>query len=76
MSDTVLPPLDEYVDLDTLQAGVASIYPTPDSIRWFVRRNKDALVGHGAVIIIAGRMRFHSARFKQAAVEIGQRAVR
>lgn len=74
MRDTELPPLDEFVDLDTLQAGVATIYPTPDSIRWFVRRNRDALVERGALIVITGRMRFHPGRFKQAAVEIGQRA--
>lgn len=74
MRDTELPPLDEFVDLDTLQAGVTSIYPTPDSIRWFVRRHRGALAEYGAVIIIAGRMRYHPSLFKQAAVAIGRRA--
>lgn len=69
-----LPDLAEYVDLATLQAAVASNFPTLDSVRWFVRRHRDALAENGAVIVLAGRMRFHPGRFKQAAVQIGQRA--
>lgn len=69
-----LPPLDEYVELDALQKAVAPIFPTVDSLRWYLRRNRAALVERGAVIIITGRMRFHPVRFKQAAVEIGQKA--
>ena len=73
MRDTELPPLDEYVDLAGLHASVPT-FPTVDSIRWFVRRNRDALVERGALITITGRHLFHPQRFKQAAVEIGQRA--
>lgn len=72
---TELPSLDEYVDLQgLLDDKVKQTFPTKDSALWFVRRHRDALAGSGAVIIIAGRMRFHPARFKQAAVEIGQKA--
>jgi len=74
MRHTELPPLDEYVDLQSLLDNVKQAFPTEDSVRWFVRRNRDALAASGAVIIITGRMRFHAQRFKQAAVEIGQRA--
>lgn len=74
MRDTDLPPLDEYVDLQGLLADVKQAFPTEDSVRWFVRRHRDALATSGAVIIITGRMRFHPARFKQAAVQIGQKA--
>lgn len=74
MRDTELPSLDEYVDLQGLLDNVRQTFPTEDSVRWFVRRSRDALAASGAVIIIAGRMRFHPQRFKQAAVEIGQRA--
>lgn len=69
-----LPPLDEFVDLATLHTSVANTFPTQDSVRWFVRRNRDALVDDGALILVTGRMRFHPARFKRAAVSIGQRA--
>lgn len=74
MRDTELPPLDEYVDLQGLLDNVKQAFPTEDSVRWFVRRHRDALAASGAVIIITGRMRYHPQRFKQAAVEIGQRA--
>lgn len=74
MRDIELPPLDDYVDLPGLLDKVRPAFPTEDSVRWFVRRHRDALAASGAVIIITGRMRFHPARFKQAAVEIGQRA--
>lgn len=74
MSYTELPSLDEYVELPALLDSVKPTFPTEDSVRWFVRRNRDALAASGAVIIITGRMRYHPARFKQSAVEIGQRA--
>lgn len=69
-----LPALDEYVDLQDLLSSVKPAFPTEDSVRWFVRRHRDALAAAGAVIIITGRMRYHPARFKQAAVAIGQKA--
>lgn len=74
MNYTELPTLDEFVEIDTLQPDVSATFPTIDSLRWFVRRNRPALVERGALIIVTGRMRFHPARFKAAAVEIGQRA--
>lgn len=74
MANTELPPLDEYVDLQALLNDVKQAYPTEESVRWFVRNHRDALAASGAVIIITGRMRYHPARFKQAAVEIGQKA--
>ena len=74
MRDTELPPLDEFVDLPGLIPSVVQTFPTKDSASWFVRQNRAALVECGALIIIAGRMRFHPGRFKQAAVEIGQKA--
>lgn len=69
-----LPPLDEYVDLPALLSETGQTFPTEDSLRWFARRNRAALVASGAVIIITGRMRFHPILFKRAAVEIGQKA--
>lgn len=74
MQTTDLPPLDAFVDLPGLLTSVVETFPTEDSVRWFVRRHRDALVDRCALIIIAGRMRFHPGRFKQAAVEIGQKA--
>ena len=74
MQVTELPPLDEFVDMRHLLPNVAQTFQTEDSVRWFVRRHRDALASSGAIIIVTGRMRFHPTRFKQVAVEIGQRA--
>lgn len=74
MTETEIPSLDEFVDLATLQASVATTFPTVDSVRWYVRQNRVALVEQGALIIVAGRMRFNASRFKLAAVSIGRKA--
>lgn len=74
MRDTELPHLDEFVESQVLLGTVKPAYPTKSSLDWFVRRHRDALAAAGAVIIIAGRMRYHPERFKKAAVEIGRKA--
>ncbi len=74
MIEAELPSLDEFVDLETLHASVHNTFPTQQSIRWYLRGNRDALVEHGALIVVAGRLRFHPGRFKLAAVAIGQKA--
>jgi len=74
MTEAEVPSLDEFVDLAALQASVAATFPTVDSVRWYVRQNRTALVEQGALIIVAGRMRFNPSRFKQAAVSIGRKA--
>ncbi len=74
MTETEVSSLDEFVDLATLQASVATTFPTVDSVRWYVRQNRAALVEQGALIIVAGRMRFNTPRFKLAAVSIGRKA--
>ena len=70
---TDLPSFDEFVDLSTLLPAVANMFPTEEAIRWYVRRNRAFLVEHGALILVAGRLRFHPVRFKAAAVTVGQR---
>jgi hypothetical protein len=74
MTETEIPSLDEFVDLAALQASVSTTFLTVDSLRWYVRQNRAALVDQGALIIVAGRMRFNPSRFKQAAVSIGRKA--
>lgn len=65
-------PLDEYVDIQTLLQAVVHTFPSKDSLKWFVRRHHDELVTAGALILIAGRLRFHPLVFQQAAVQIGR----
>lgn len=67
--------LDEFVDLRALLPAVKHTFPSPDSLKWFVRQHKVELAEAGALINITGRLRFHPARFGQAAVAIGRNAV-
>ena len=73
MHNTVKPSLDEYGDIRELLPCVEQTFPTEDSVKWFVRRNRQALADSGALIIVAGRMRIHPELFQGAAVDIGRR---
>lgn len=70
------PALADYVDLQGLQqvAGIPETFPTLDAIRWFVRRHRGALVAHGALILVAGRQRFHPVLFQDVAIAVGKAA--
>lgn len=70
-----IPPLGEFVDLAALLPLVVHTFPTIDSIRWFTRMHRDQLAAAGALIALAGRLRYHPERFQQAAAEIGSAAV-
>lgn len=70
MSDT-FPPLDDYVDVHELYPLVQQTFSTKDSLIWFYRGHRAALVAIGAMIKPAGRNLFHPERFKQAVVQIG-----
>lgn len=76
MQDTQPPAatLDEFVDLRALLPSVNHTFPTPDSVKWFVRQHRAELAEAGALINITGRLRFHPERFQRSAVEIGRRA--
>lgn len=68
-----LPPLAEYVDLKDAQATLGH-FPTLDSLRWFVRRNRAQLVENGALILVAGRQKLHPGRTEEVVVDVGHRA--
>lgn len=69
-----VPSLDDYIDINRLQEAVSTAFPTVDSLRWFVRRHRHQLVEHNALIVVAGRMRFHPDMFKQTVMSVGLRA--
>lgn len=68
------PPLAEYVSLNDLLPQVEAHFPTLDSLRWFYRTHREELNRAGAVIMIAGRLQIHPARFQRIATEIGMAA--
>jgi hypothetical protein len=68
-----LPPLAEYVDVKDALAPLG-VFPNVDSLRWFVRVNKDLLVECGALILVTGRHRIHIERTKKVIVQSGHQA--
>lgn len=68
-----LPPLAEYLDLKDAQQKLGH-FPTLDSFRWFIRNNRDRLAASGALILVAGRQKFHLDLTKQVVVETGHLA--
>lgn len=74
MRKASLPPLAEYVCLNDLLPQVEKHFPTIDSIRWFYRNHGEQLRRAGAVVMVAGRLYAHPARFQRVATEIGMAA--
>ena len=58
----------------TLFPEVRGHLASEQSLNWFIRQNREQLAIDGALILVAGRLRFHPERFKQSVVEIGARA--
>ncbi len=69
-----IPPLAEYVDLDSMQARLSGFFPTATSFRWFVRQRRDILVDELALIMVAGRMKFHPALTETVVVKVGRQS--
>lgn len=69
-----LPPLAEYLDPHDVQTRLKTYYPTTQSFKWFARQNRDRLAEIGALIIVAGRMKFHQRLTEQVVLEVAHRA--
>lgn len=52
------------------------LFPGTESIRWFMRNHRDALVESGAVLMIAGRWFANPQAFDRAVIDAGQQAAR
>ncbi|MCC7310160.1 MAG: hypothetical protein IT510_02810 [Sulfuritalea sp.] len=68
-----LPPLAEYIELKDVQQKLGH-FPTLDSFRWFIRNNRERLAESSAMILVAGRQKFHLELTRQAVVEAGRAA--
>jgi hypothetical protein len=73
-TSTPLPPLAEYLDRREAQRRLAAHYPTEQSFAWFIRRHRDRLAESGAMIVVAGRQKFHPGLTEQVVLEAGRRA--
>ena len=49
------------------------LFPSDESIRWFLRQHKPELVEAGALLMVAGRWMADPSRFDAKVIEIGRR---
>lgn len=52
----------------------AHLFPSPQSLVWFIRRNREELVAKGALLVLAGRNHVDPFKFDEVVIEVGQRA--
>lgn len=63
----------EMLPLPEYQQQRQAIFPSPDSLRWFIRQHHDELVEQRALLMPAGKKIIAPANFDRAVVEIGAR---
>ncbi len=66
----------KFLDLQTLpqyRVDRSHVFPSDESLRWFVRQNKSELIERRALVAPTGRKMAQPAEFDLAVVEIGAR---
>ena len=61
------------VSLQTYQRLSSEVFPTEESLKWFIRRNRAELVQGGALVMPNGKKLAVVDRFDQAVDAIGRR---
>lgn len=64
------------VSLQAYQRLNSEVFPTEQSLKWFIRRNRHELVEGGALVMPAGKKLAVVDRFDQVVQEVGQRRAR
>lgn len=64
------------VSLQTYQRLSSEVFPTEESLKWFIRRNRAELVQFGALVMPNGKKLAVVDRFDQAVQTIGERRAR
>lgn len=65
--------LSEFVPTPQYQASRHDKFPSAESLRWQIRRHRDALVGAGALAEIAGRLFIHPEKADAVFIAAGTR---
>lgn len=64
------------VCLQTYQRLNSEAFPTEQSLKWFIRRNREELVETGALVMPAGKKLAVVDRFDQVVQQVGERRAR
>jgi hypothetical protein len=67
--------LSEFVPTPQYQASRHDKFPSAESLRWQIRRHRDALVGAGALAEIAGRLFIHPEKADLVFIQAGTRRI-
>ena len=67
--------IQELTALTDYQQSRAHLFPSIESLRWFIRRNKLELISAGAILEIAGRIRVNPEAFDSVVLLAGKRAM-
>lgn len=70
MSDDLV----ELVRPEEYRATRAHLFPSPQSLGWFLRQHRAELAHAGALTIIAGKTRLHGPRTDEVLVTVGRKA--
>ncbi|RYF56018.1 MAG: hypothetical protein EOO27_19510 [Comamonadaceae bacterium] len=73
MSQETTTALSGLLKPEGYQAQTAHLFPSEQSIRWYIRQHRDALVSAGALLYIAGRLWINSGKFDSYVLEAGAR---
>jgi hypothetical protein len=77
MEDNKAPPsLRELVLLEDYQRANSHVFPSLESVRWYLKQRRARLIESGALLFINGRNWVNPAAFDRCAVESGQRDAR
>jgi hypothetical protein len=69
LSDLMSP--DDYPNSSTDRKR---FFPSVYSLQWYIRKNRDALIQHGALLLIAGRYYVQPGSFDACVVQLGSQA--
>ena len=64
--------LADLVSLSEFQRTTAHLFPSVESIRWYLRQNGSKLRSSGAVLTIAGRIWICPSKFERDVLELGR----
>jgi len=54
------------------QMSRETVFPSPTSLSWFMRQNRERLTKAGALLQVGGRNLIDEARFDEVVVEVGR----
>lgn len=65
------PNISEFAHPRDVRLELTNLFPSENSFKWFLRRNRSDLASVGAAIIVGERLLLHPARFRAFVLRMG-----